>query len=238
MKDLDAWEDGLILRLKEHPVLKLVPSLGEEEFTGLLLQRRFVSLAFTPAYDLAIDLLTDEAAKQAARVILREEYPDGTGRTPSHREDMKEDLLALGVSRGRLVTTRPTPATAEAITATMELIADCGAAPDSDLRLVTMLRLWGEILVSVEYGAFWPRMKPVFVRDGRNHSRFYHPHYVHDEKTTPLSQVSLLSTTHSDRLAVRLADLLARDGGAASFREVEERALAVKLGFYAQFAVG
>lgn len=71
-------------------------------------------------------------------------------------------------------------------------------------------------------------MGPLFTRDGdgdgRNRSRFYHPHLVHDTKTHSLATVSLLSDTHSDRLAARVTD-----------KETEERALRLKTGFYDQF---
>ena len=83
-------------------MLRSLASLEDDDFRDILLQRRFLSLAFTPAYDLAIDLLTDEEGLEIARVILREEYPRPEGRTRSHREDMKEDLLRLGITRQRL----------------------------------------------------------------------------------------------------------------------------------------
>ncbi|MEV8306095.1 hypothetical protein AB0P36_01725 [Streptomyces flavidovirens] len=76
MWELDGFEDGLIERFREHPVLANITRLPEEGFAAILLQRRFLSLAFTPAYDLAIDLLRDEAGLRIARIILREEYPD------------------------------------------------------------------------------------------------------------------------------------------------------------------
>ncbi|MFD9412394.1 hypothetical protein ACFWBN_36050 [Streptomyces sp. NPDC059989] len=235
MRELDRFEDELIERFKEHPVLANVGLLPDEDFAAVLLQRRFLSLAFTPAYDLAIDLLRDEVGVRIARVILREEYPDGQGYTPSHREDMKEDILRLGVSREALVRTRPTAATRQAIDATFDLIADAGAHDDADLRLLTILRFWGEILVSVEYGRLWGRMEAVMPREGENRSRFYYPHHVHDEKRSPLTTVSLLSPTHPDRLARRLSELLAGGASDDCFREVEERSLQLKAGFYDQF---
>ncbi len=62
-----------------------------------------------------------------------------------------------------------------------------------------------------------------------------YPHYVH-AKAHPLTAVSLLSATHSDRLATRISDLLTRQGGSAdAFRETEERALHLKTAFYDQF---
>ncbi|GAA2409853.1 hypothetical protein GCM10010420_43100 [Streptomyces glaucosporus] len=236
MRELDEFEDGLIERFREHPVLANIPLLPDGDFAALLLQRRFVSLAFTPAYDLAIDLLRDETGLRIARVILREEYPDGSGSTRSHREDMKDDLLRLGIPRRALVESRPTEATRRVLDETFELIADAGRHDDADLRLLTILRFWGEVLVSVEYGRLWERMEPLLTQNGENRSRFYYPHHVHDAKAHPLTDASLLSTTHSDRLATRISELLARgEGSADCFRETEERALRLKTSFYDQF---
>jgi hypothetical protein len=240
VEQLDVLEDGLIARFRDHPVLAHLTELGDADFAAILLQRRFLSLAFTPAYDLAIDLLQDEGARRVARSILREEYPDGSGHTRSHREDMTEDLYELGLTRRAVVESRPTPATRRAIVRTLDLIADAGQrddAAEADLRIVTLLRFWGEILVAVEYSCMWERMAPSFTAGGGNTSRFYYPHYVHDAKAHPLAGVSLLSTTHSDRLATRLVALLSRtgSGAAAAFTETEQRALRLKEAFYDQF---
>jgi hypothetical protein len=236
MRDLDEFEDDLIERFKRHPVLADVPSLDDAGFAALLLQRRFLSLAFTPAYDLAIDLLEDEVGLRLARVILREEYPDAGGYTQSHREDMKDDLLRLGVSRRELVETRPTSVTSATITRTLDLIAEAGRHGNSDLRLLIILRFWGEILVSVEYGQLWRRMEPLLTHDGENRSRFYYPHLMHDAKAHPLATASLLSTTHADQLGMRLSELLAAGDAGECFRETEQAILRLKLDFYDQFA--
>ncbi|MER7466520.1 hypothetical protein [Streptomyces sp. NPDC097981] len=235
MHELDAFEDTLVERFREHPVLANIALLPDEDFAALLLQRRFVSLAFTPSYDLAIDLLRDEAGRRIARVILREEYPGGDGHTPSHREDMTHDLRRLGVSRQALVASRPTAATRRAIGDAFELIAESGAHDNCDLRLLTVLRFWGEVLVSVEYGRLWERMGPLFSPAGESRSRFYHPHHVHDAKTQPLARVSLLSGSHSDRLAARVTELLAREESSDCFKELEERSVQLKTVFYDQF---
>ncbi|MET9464468.1 hypothetical protein ABZY44_06495 [Streptomyces sp. NPDC006544] len=68
---------------------------------------------------------------------------------------------------------RPTAATMRAVTDSLGLIADAGGHEDADLRLLTVPRFWGEVLVSVEYGRLWERMGPSFTRGGRNRSRFY-----------------------------------------------------------------
>jgi hypothetical protein len=235
--ELDEFEDGLIEQFKQHPVLKNVHLLSDDDFAELLLQRRFLSLAFTPAYDLAIDLLQDEAGLQVARVILREEYPGSKGYTRSHREDMKEDLLALGISRDRLVASRPTAATTDTITKTLNVISEAGADRYSDALLLAILRFWGEVLVSVEYGALWRRMEPRLTSKGENRSLFYYPHHVHDAKARPLAMASPLSSTHSDQLGIRLWQLLDSDEARNGFKQVETDILAVKTGFYDQFTV-
>ncbi len=237
MQELDRFEDELIEQYKQHPVLANIALLPDEDFAAILLQRRFLSLAFTPAYDLAIDLLCDEVGLRIARVILREEYPDSRGYTHSHREDMTQDMLQLGVSRQALVHTRPTAATRQAVDATFDLIADAGAHDRADLRLMTILRFWGEILVSVEYGRLWERMQPLLTHDGENRSRFYYPHHKHDAKARSLASADVLSVTHPDRLATRLRALFAGEGeeAADAFRDAERRSLQVKVGFYDQF---
>ena len=234
MDDLDRFEDDLIERFRGHPVLRNLTSLEDDDFREILLQRRFLSLAFTPAYDLAIDLLTDEPGLEIARVILREEYPGPEGRTRSHREDMKEDLLRLGITRRQLVTSRPTEPTARAITATMELISDAAAGEYPDARLLTVLRFWGEVLVSEEYGLFWPRMAPRLSDGDEIRSGFYYPHYIHDKKANSLASTSF-AATHSDQLGMRLWQLLEKPGARAGFKEMETAILKLKLAFYDQF---
>lgn len=235
MAELDTFENELIDAFKGHPVLRAAPALRAADFRAVLLQRRFLSLAFTPAYDLAIDLLGDREGRQIVRVILREEYPDPTGLTPSHREDMKEDLLALGVTPGELLETRPTAATTQAIVSTLTLMAKSAREDHADIRLLTILRFWGEILVSAEYEALWPRMRESLAVGGENRSRFYYPHLVHDQKKHPFTAAAASAATHADLLGARLAGLIASDAAAKSFMAAEEASLALKTGFYDQF---
>jgi len=55
----DAIERCLLQRLTDHPVLRRVASLTRTELVALLLQRRFISMIFTPVYDMGIDALSD-----------------------------------------------------------------------------------------------------------------------------------------------------------------------------------
>jgi hypothetical protein len=58
--------------------------------------------------------------------------------------------------------------------------------------LLTILRFWGEVLVSVEYGELWRRMARHLTSDGENRSVFYYPH--HSEKN-----ILLLKTRFYDQ---------------------------------------
>ena len=238
MNELDEFEDKLIERFRQHPVFASVEELPDEDFHAILLQRRFLSLAFTVAYDLAIDLIDDEQAVRIARVIIREEYPDdgGPGRTPSHRELMTQDIRKAGVNREQIVASRPSAATVRTITATMSLIADAGCAAQSKVELLTILRFWGEVLVSVEYDELWRRLRHTLVEDGENKSVFYYPHLVHDAKSRPIAAASVLSLTHSDQLGVRLSQLLDSAPAREAFKNTEQAILDLKSGFYDQFS--
>lgn len=237
MQELDEFEDELIARFERHPVLAAVDDLPESDFHRILLQRRFLSHAFTSAYDLAVDLLTDERALRVARVIIREEYPrdKGDALTPSHREDMKTDILRLGVTWRELVASRPSEVTEKTNKDTWSLILDAGEAEQADLELVTFLRFWGEVLVSAEYGRMWPRIERRLVVNGENRSLFYYPHYKHDAKTRPLAEASPLSLTHSDQLGVRLSQLVDSPAGRDAFKRVETAVVDLKTRFYDQF---
>lgn len=237
LESLDTFEDDLIAKFKGHPLFAGLARLPEEDFAEVLLQRRFLSLAFTPAYDLVIDLLEDDEALRIARIILREEYPDETGCTKSHREETLDDLMRIGISRERIVNSRPSRATITAITRTFTFIADAGRHEFSDTRLLTILRFWGEVLVSVEYGQLWSRLKDrLMTPTGKNLSTFYYPHFVHDAKGRPLAKPSPLAATHSDRLGARLKALLATDEERRCFRQTEKDIIRLKTRFYDQFA--
>ncbi|WP_410660053.1 hypothetical protein [Amycolatopsis sp. lyj-112] len=233
-QELDEFEDDLIARFRDHPALRGLTDLPQRDLQKILLQRRFLSLAFTMAYDLAIDLLTDEQSIRIARVIVREEYPDNRtpGSTPSHREDMMADILGLGVSREDLVRSRKSLATSACVDTTMELISLAGEAKHADVELLTILRFWGEVLVSVEYGELWRRIGPVLGEK----SVFYYPHHVHDAKSRPLAAASPLSLTHSDQLGMRLVQLIDSSEARQRFRETEEAVVAIKTAFYDQFS--
>ena len=229
----DAVEAELLERFTGHRLFAAIEGLDRAALLDVLLQRRFLSLLFPVVYDIGIDGLADEASTRLVREILREEYPDPTGATPSHREDLVADLLALGASRAQIVAARPSAVTAGVLEETLALVLDAAATP-GDAAVLTVLRFWGEVLVSVEYGELWRRMGPAIEAAGAS-SRFYHPHHHHDGRE-PLAAASEDSATHSGRLGACLARSLARERGAAQeFARIERALLDVRMRFYDQF---
>ena len=228
----DTAEAQLLAQLTSHPVLRELEELEQAEFIGLLLQRRFLSLVFTVMYDIAIDALTDPTAITLVREILREEYPDASGASRSHREDLVSDLLALGATRSQILQSRPTAVTASVVEETLALMLDAAAAA-RDVGVLTILRFWGEVLVSVEYGQFWRRMDGQF-RAAGSASSFYRPHLQHDG-CEPLVTASESLQTHSGRLGGCLVRVLETDSDVEEFAETERRVLAARMRFYDQF---
>ncbi len=228
----DAVEDELLARFTAHPVFVHIEQIGQDAFLEVLLQRRFLSLMFPVMYDIGIDGLTDPTAVKVVREILREEYPDPSGATPSHREDLVADLVTLGATRAQVLASRPTAVTRAVIDRSFALLAEATEG-DSDLELMTIIRFWGEVLVSVEYGEYWRRMAGRFAA-AKVPSRFYHPHHHHDGRD-PLATAGEDSLTHSGRLGACLVRLLAGEDGAERFAATEARVLALRLEFYDQF---
>ena len=228
----DRHEAVLLARFTAHDLFAGIDRLGHDAFIDVLLQRRFLSLLFSVIYDIGIDGLRDPTARRLAREILREEYPDATGNARSHREELVADLRVLGATRTRVLTARPTAATSAAVEETLALMLDAASSAD-DVEVLTILRFWGEVVVSVEYGEFWPRMAGSFLAAGTD-SRFYAPHHHHDGRE-PLATASASSPTHSGRLGACLATRLTDDDTLAAFARVEAQVIDGRMRFYDQF---
>ncbi|WP_205748582.1 MULTISPECIES: hypothetical protein [Nostocales] len=231
--NLDNEEEKLIALFRSHKVFQGIEFISQKDFLQILLQRRFLSLEFTKVYDMAIDGLTDIEATKIARKILREEYPDINGNTPSHREELVYDLISLGATQSEISGSRQTVTTTRTIEEIESLISVAGSEL-CDIKLLTVLRFWGEILISVEYGEFWKRMSKQLSISGDNQSRFYYPHYCHDARES-MEKASLLSSTHSGRLGSRLREMLETEKNGEYFLEMEREILDIKTKFYDQF---
>jgi hypothetical protein len=241
LASLDAREHDLVAAFKSHPVLAHFERLNQDRILDILLQRRYVSFAITPLYDLAIDAFEDLELKRCLREILREEYP-GNDR-PTHREDLMEDLRALGASWERVVSSGVTPATAQCIERLLSALQKREERHLYEVRVLSFVRFAGEVLVAEEYRLMWPSLRRLGLRGGDEaggiRSKFYKPHMSHDERRVRFSDPRdyMANKSHSDQLTEMLKARLLL-GGPEAFTvclEAMQAAMEVKRGFYEPF---
>jgi hypothetical protein len=129
----------------------------------------FLSLMFTAMCDIAIDALTDATTIKLVREFLREEHPEPSGDTPSPRGSRCRPRRAgcdAGADTGLPSDRRDGRGGDRDAGAQRDAAADM-----SDVKVLTILRLWGAISVSVEYGEYWTRMDTQFACAGGGASR-------------------------------------------------------------------
>jgi hypothetical protein len=202
---IDAHEDRLVAHFVEHPVLIQMTKMSRSEILAILLQRRFLSLGFTPFYEMAMDGLVDESSQAVVREILREEY--GSGARLTHRQDLMQDLLALGATRDELVGCVASESTLHVLARMFAAIRKSDDEHLHQIKVLTTLRMAGEVLVAVEYDRYWPHLQRLGLRaanePGGVRSVFYYPHLCHDERRQRFAAEpdQFVARTHSDQLA-------------------------------------
>lgn len=219
---LNIFDDAVIEQFRRDVNTNL-RILSDLELEDKLVQRRFLSLAFTPFYDQGIDVLEDDEAKQVARELIREEYPQNA---PSHREDLVTDLLKIGLTKNRILSARHTKRTKETIDGLYELVAFSGKY--DDIKIVSALRTAGEVLVAVEYELIVPELMRRYEFKPEC-SVFYVLHAEHDQKLKPLGQNR---RTHSDKLGSILARLVDTEEKLVIAKQSMDNAYKVKTGFW------
>lgn len=152
-------------------------------------------------------------------------------RGPNHREDLMADLYSVGLVKPRIMVEQPTPVTHRTITGIYQLIAY--DEQKYDIKSLSALRLWGEVLTAEEYIVILAEL-------GRRYgltpeqSVFYAPHIGHDR-----TQVLLGSggTTHADRLGKIIARLVENEPTYAIAQRAFDASYDLKKEFYDQFLV-
>src|SRR3989344_1574008 len=230
LTELNQLENSLIEKFKSHKTFRAMEQMGRKQFLDVLLQKRFHSLAFTPLYDIAIDGMENEQGKQIAREILREEYP---AKMKSHREDLVEGLTKIGVPKKEIMNTAPSEQTISTLKELFAMLKIEEPQDSYDVKALTILRFWGEVLVSEEYSFFIKKLSLTGLP--KEKSRFYWPHYVHDKKKVELDDTKSEKRTHSDRLTLILQKLLNSEEKLKLAAKTEEQILKIKEKFYSQF---
>ena len=231
-------EEILIKEFKQHPIFCKINQLSESDFLKILIQRRGLSFAITPVYELAIDIILNREVTSTIKEILHEEYPRDTNNNPlpSHRELLMRDLIALGASRDYILEQSISQETIDSIFSVFKLLTN---QRHNQIGTIALVRFWGEVLVAEEYSCFWTRMQNKLSENKENckpQSQFYWYHMKHDEKKQSLDKKNLLdSSSHSERLAEHLKDLIKSEQDLMYCLRIEEESQKMKLRFYDQF---
>lgn len=243
LDSIDEAEDQLILDFRNHPVFARMIEMSRTEFLEILLQRRFISLAFVPFYELALDALLDEPIKKVVRALICEEY-DSAGEL-THRERLVCDLLAVGASRDQINRCRASDHTMTVAAALIEAVRKTDDHDDDtyQISILSTLRLAGEILVAVEYEMFWPHLQRFGLSanesPGKVESKFYYPHMTHDSRRHRIGIVPGLTCNrnHADLMTDRLRDrlMLVSARGVEACIRATRRAQGIKRSFYDQW---
>lgn len=213
---IDNYDEAFLQTFRESSGIPHLARLTNSGLENTLLQRRFLSLAFTPFYDIAIGGLEDEEAKQVARELIREEYPRNA---PSHREDLAADLLRIGLTKERILSSRPTPQTLQTIEGLFGLVSFYDR--NYDIKVLGALKFAGELLVVEEYKAIVAELQKRDILRPQD-SKFYVLHMEHDDE-------------HSNRFNRILNRLIRTYKQLEIYTQSAERACDVKARFYRQF---
>jgi len=224
LEELDRYENGLIEKFRSHPVFTNIKTLSDSEFKNMLVQKRFISLSFTPLYDCAIDAIEDKEGKTLLRQLLREEYPKGQ----SHRENLVTDLIKIGITKKEILETEPTKETIEAIKSLFALLK---FQDFHDIKILVSLRMAEELLVAEEYSFILAELKSRY-NIHINDSIFYGPHYMHDRKQKPFG---VSGESHADEFNKILAAIINMEEKCAAAKHAIAAACEARMKFFDQF---
>lgn len=239
---LNSHERLRIQEFRCHRMLASLAVLSWPQLLAILLQRRHLSLAIVNVYEAVIDGLEDEGIKASVRLILHEEYPRNTRGVPlpSHRELLFQDLLNLGATREQILTTPESPTTQAVRLDSLQQLACCLGQPQGQLALISFLRFWAEVLVSVEYACLWPRLAERLGSGSSTgpqaKSEFFYFHMIHDSRQSDIGEERLLGGhSHAQTLARHLSQLIRTDEDLRQAMGQVDQACALKCRFYDQF---
>jgi hypothetical protein len=240
---LNEKEKSLIKQLESHPLFDCLPTINWENFIDILIQRRFLSFSIVNVYELVIDALSEEEIKKTVREILKEEFPRTCKGIPllSHRELLFQDLLNLGATREKILTTPETDVTKKIREESLKIFTQNFDKEYFQVIIVAALRFWAEVLVSVEYSCLWRKISEHLSSphgdSNKPRSEFYYFHMVHDARRSDLGKEAMIGKrTHSQELAIHLVErLICSENDLNCCLDVEEKACNLKCQFYDQF---
>ena len=223
IEELNNHENQLIEKLRSHPTLSNLDKLTNQQFEHFLLQRRFFSLWFTPILEHVLVGLENQDMKKIIGWLIREEYPLNA---PSHREDIVSDLMKIGISKSKILTTKPTNRTQEIINKTLKLLE---YEENFDIKGTIAARFIFEVCPGEEYELIVKELERRYGMKNTD-SVFYWPHFEHDKKKS-----KHVGESHSDKFNAILSQIIDSDQNLELAKQITDSAYQIKTDFYNQF---
>ena len=218
----NEYEDSLIREFHRHRFFQNFRGHTNETVIRFLLQLGYLSAEFVKWYERAKQGFEAEDAKEMVRHILRDEIPQGA---PTHQDERIYDLEHMGVPKKRALNTAASPFTRSTVKKLYELVGYPQA--DYDLRVLITLRIFGEILVAETYSYVVGSMGVRFSLTAEQ-SRFYAPHYYHDQKEG-------VGDGHTGEFDALLARLICDEQKLTVAKDAAHKAFEARCEFHNQF---
>lgn len=165
-----------------HPFFQTtIRQLTDQQFHDYLVQVACFSSHYVPWLAKARSGLQGEECKEIISSIIQDEVPKGR---PSHAEDRIHDMGVVGIPEQIAINPNllATTDTRDELSKLFGMIDSQAGNKFNDLRIMTVVRIAGEILVGETYRHVVPELKRRFGLDPKN-SHFYAPHFEHDIKS-------------------------------------------------------
>jgi len=231
-ESLDDFENTLISQFETACGFESLREVSASKQREALLQRRFLSLAFTPIFDIAINGVSNAKALNVLKELICEEYPI---REPSHRELLIHDLLQIEIPKEQILSSQPSLVTQKTIQDSFAVIYLNGDLQFHEIKCIAIARFWGEVLVGEEYRHLRSLLENLGLIASQ--SKFYWPHFEHDARNV-LFASGRSSGSHADWLTVILREILDSESKILYFQKIEQKIFEIKTAFWQQFTIG
>lgn len=242
LEKLNEYELELIKDFTFHKLFQNIDLMAWDKFIGILIQRRFISKSVINIYEEAIDLLSNEQAKQVVRSLIKEEFVRNSkgDPLPSHRELLFQDLINLGASKEQILRSSESEVTKSTIKECIDILSKDFGKDNFELGVITALRFMTEVIVAEEYKCLWGKISQKLSSStsdvSKIRSEFYYFHMIHDDRGSDIGQKSWIGgISHAQKLAKCMSSLISNEDDINYCISIEKKVFDIKYKFYDQF---
>jgi hypothetical protein len=242
LREFNEFELDLIEIFTSHEIFRNIDLINWNDFILILIQRRFLSKSVINIYEEAIDLLSNQQAKQVIRSLIKEEFVRNAKGDPlrSHRELLFQDLLNLGATKEQILNSSESEVTKSTIKECINILSIDFGEDRFELGLITALRFMTEVLVAEEYKCLWGKISQKLSSNmsdiNKVRSEFYYFHMIHDDRGLDIGRKrGIGGVSHAEQLANIIYPLISTEDDVNYCTSIEKKVFHIKYKFYDQF---